>query len=110
MAHQSLKSEQYINRTSFAQKLEALTPRNDETDQTDFEQITNELHHLPDYLVKILDKVKEKPCYASSALLSNISDTPSFGQLLSLLTCEPLEIGTIIDLTELKRLIQESRQ
>jgi hypothetical protein len=72
MAHQSLKSEQFINRASFAQTPDVLTPRNDETDQTDFEQISQELRQLPDYLITLLENVKDKPCYANTALLSNI--------------------------------------
>jgi len=72
MAHQSLKSDQYINRNSFAQTPENLTPRNDETEETDFEQITNELKLLPDFLTQLLDQVTSKPCFASTALLVNL--------------------------------------
>ncbi len=104
-----MKSEQFINRNSFAQTPENLTPRNDETEETDFESISNELRLLPDCLIQLIDQVTDRPCFASTSLLNNMEDTPSFKQLLSLLSCEPVEVGALIDLSELKRLIEESR-
>lgn len=72
MAHQSLRSEQFINRNSFAQTLDNQTPRNDETQDADYELIKLELLQLPEYIFQLLDQIKEKPCYASTALLQDI--------------------------------------